>query len=347
MNYIKTSINFIPFKTIIGFIKEFNSMYDNRTILLNLFGNVIALMPMAFFLPMLFPKQNQFKRFLFTITLIVFGIELVQLLTASGSFDIDDFILNISGSSIMYLILQIKSVNNLIRNIFWLENNKIAKKSIAIMVVVALMIILLIIGVFTFRTRLYNRNYDEFNRLHNPIITIIDESNGICTETLDLFYENEFYEYYFTCAKSNEIYADIEGEQKYLVKDFLSEKTDYHYDINRMLQRLDFYHIGYEKKNKYQYISFCVKVPPYSNNNVVSPNTDIMIDNPEILEAKFDYNNALFENFNYDIDLHLIPKKMGTTMIHISFKDQENKVLEVYQYTIIVDEQFHVSFEEK
>ena len=50
--------------------------------------------------------------------LIVLIIELLQLITLSGSFDIDDLILYVFGAVILYLILKIKKVNQLIHKIF-------------------------------------------------------------------------------------------------------------------------------------------------------------------------------------------------------------------------------------
>lgn len=348
LDFIKNSINLIPFKTIIGFIKEFNSLYDSRTILLNLFGNFIALMPMAFFLPLLFKKQNKFKYFFITIALIVFGIELTQLLTASGRFDIDDFILNVFGASFMYFILKIKDVNKLIKNIFLLEKNKISKNSIIKIVLSIFVLILLSIGIVKFRNNLYNANYDEYNRIHNPQITIIDESDNICDDTLDLFYEDDLYQYYFTCKKSDKVYADVLEDKKYLIKDFMQNET-YNYDINRMLQRLDFYNIDYVKENKYKYITFDVKVPTDSTGSYSSPRTNVNITNEDILKVKFDYSNADFnDDSNYKIDLHLIPIKSGNTTINISFRNNDNDnndLLESNKYSIIIDNELNVSFE--
>ena len=109
--------------------------------MLNLLGNIVACMPFAFFLPLLFKKQNNLKRFALTMIIIVLTIELLQFVTLSGSCDIDDIILNVSGAIIMYAILKIKSVNNLIKNIFLLEKNKVEKKSI-IMIIICIVIIL-------------------------------------------------------------------------------------------------------------------------------------------------------------------------------------------------------------
>ena len=125
--YFENTVNLVPFKTIMMYIKQFDSMYATRTVLLNLLGNIIALMPMAFFLPLLFKKQNKFRNFLLTTTGIILLIEVLQLITSSGRFDVDDLILNLSGALILYGIIKIKAVNNLIRNIFLLEKNRISK----------------------------------------------------------------------------------------------------------------------------------------------------------------------------------------------------------------------------
>ena len=340
--FVKHSINLIPFKTIIEFIKEFNSMYSNRTILLNLFGNLTALMPMAFFIPLLFKKQDKFKKFFITIVLIVFGIELAQLLTASGRFDIDDFILNVLGATLMYFILKIKDVNKLIKNIFLLEKNEIPKKSIILIIISVLFVILGAIGIVKFRTKLYNDNYDEFNRLHNPQITIIDETGDTCAEALDLFYEDRLYNYYFTCMKSDKVYADVKEDKKYLVKDFLMNEI-YNYDINRMLQRLDFYNVEYIKENKYKYITFDIKVPTYSDDSYYTPQTFVNISNKNILNIDYDYE--IVENAIFNYKFHLIPKISGTTTIDISFKDNDDNLLESYKYSVTIDKELDTSFE--
>ena len=53
-NYTHRSMNLIPFKTIIEYIRKFDSLLDTRAVMFNLLGNVVACMPFAFFLPLLF-----------------------------------------------------------------------------------------------------------------------------------------------------------------------------------------------------------------------------------------------------------------------------------------------------
>ena len=346
LSYVKNSINLIPFKTIIEFVKEFNSMYGSRTIILNLFGNFIALMPMAFFLPLLFKKQNKFKNFFLTIILIVLGIEIVQLLTASGRFDIDDIILNVSGAILMYFILKIKNVNKLIKNIFLLEKNKISKKSLIMIIVSILLVILGFMMLIKFRDKLYNDKYDEYNKIHNPQITIIDESNDTCSNELDLFYEDDLYKYYFTCVKSDKVYALVNDEEKYLVRDFMKNEI-YNYDINRMLEILDFYDIDYVKENKYKYISLDVKVSLKSNDgyvSYVSPDIYIDIVDKNILNTKYEYIDN-FEKETYEYKIFLIPKLSGSTTINIWFQDDENNIIENYKYFVKIDENLNIEYE--
>lgn len=104
------SINLIPFKTIIEYIDR-----NDFISFINIFGNILAFMPMGFFLPILFPKQNTFKTFIFTNTIIILIIETMQLLSESGSFDIDDFILNLTGAIIIFKIVKYDKINKLIK----------------------------------------------------------------------------------------------------------------------------------------------------------------------------------------------------------------------------------------
>lgn len=117
--YMNSSFNIIPFKTIKLYFNGYNGGYLSKSLFLyNMIGNLCALMPLSFFLPLLFKKQNNIIIFILTIILIVIGIESMQFLTLSGSCDIDDLILNLSGSLVLYLILKIKPINKVIRKTF-------------------------------------------------------------------------------------------------------------------------------------------------------------------------------------------------------------------------------------
>ncbi len=117
-DYYYNVVNFIPFKMIIKFIvKLINHEMELSMFIRNIFGNFIACMPFAFFLPRLFRKENNIKTFLITMFIIVSIIEITQFITLSGTFDIDDYILNISGAYLMFNILKMKKINLLIDKI--------------------------------------------------------------------------------------------------------------------------------------------------------------------------------------------------------------------------------------
>lgn len=122
-NYIHNSLNLIPFKTIMEYIMPPNILLS-RIVIVNVLGNIFACMPFGFFLPLLFKKQNDFIVFTITMIVIVLIIELLQFATLSGSCDIDDFILNVLGAVIMYLILRVKKIKNVVQNIFLIKDMK-------------------------------------------------------------------------------------------------------------------------------------------------------------------------------------------------------------------------------
>ena len=69
---------------------------------LNLVGNVIAFVPFGFFLPLLMHKMRYFgKTILFGFEASVL-IEVIQLFSKVGSFDVDDILLNTAGVVLGY-----------------------------------------------------------------------------------------------------------------------------------------------------------------------------------------------------------------------------------------------------
>ena len=75
-------------------------------------------MPCGIFIPLMFKGINKYYKFLILMIFIILLIEVLQFLTMSGSFDIDDLILNLLGASIIYFITRIKCINKFIHKIF-------------------------------------------------------------------------------------------------------------------------------------------------------------------------------------------------------------------------------------
>ena len=96
------------------FIEYFDGDLSLTLLIQNIIGNFVVCMPFAFFLPRLLKKENNLKVFLITMFVIVSVIELTQFLTLSGTFDVDDYLLNISGAIIMFKLLHNNKINNMI-----------------------------------------------------------------------------------------------------------------------------------------------------------------------------------------------------------------------------------------
>lgn len=113
--YLKYSLNIIPFRTIALYISSiFTHAYPAEVIVKNLLGNLCAFMPFSFFLPTLFKRVNNWKRFMLCVTGIAVAVELLQLALMLGSCDIDDVILNAGGAWLMYALLTRPAVRNII-----------------------------------------------------------------------------------------------------------------------------------------------------------------------------------------------------------------------------------------
>lgn len=111
-----SSLNLIPFKTINSYIR--NCLSDSIAFY-NIFGNLIVLMPLSFLIMLKDDKNINIKNQTIKLTIMVIIIELLQFIFNCGIFDIDDFILNIGGSLLFYIIISRTKLIYKIRKIFY------------------------------------------------------------------------------------------------------------------------------------------------------------------------------------------------------------------------------------
>lgn len=331
--YVESSVNLIPFKTIIGYTKDiFTSLLDTSNIFANLLGNLVCMMPFAFFIPMLFKKINNTKKFLLTILCITLGIELIQFITFSGSCDIDDVILNTLGAFIMYKILNIKDIKNLIKNIFLLEKNKIDKKKLVKVLTPIIVVVVLCFGLYKIGTKFYDNNLDDWISKYNYKLEIIDETES-CDTALELFYENELYEYYFDCIKSDSVYARINDGEKYLVKELLTNNpTDYVISIDKF-ERAG---LKFTKKEKYEKINLYYEGNVYLSKEKIDDETILGIGWGNSIQGEF-----------LSQEVFLIPKKEGTTLLSLDiYNGSTSELVETLKYEITINSSLEVSYNE-
>ncbi len=123
--YLSQKINLIPFATVRLFINAYKSAnLQTYVVLENIFGNLFVLMPFAVFVPFLFKWVNTTSRFLMVMSVFVFCIEVLQIVFLTGSADIDDFILNVSGAMAAYFILKIPMIKRFINKFIFGEINE-------------------------------------------------------------------------------------------------------------------------------------------------------------------------------------------------------------------------------
>lgn len=78
----------------------------------NLVGNVVVFMPFGFLLPYVIAWGRNFFVMLLNAFIFVLGIEVFQLFSAFGAFDVDDILLNCLGAAWGYIIFMIwESIN--------------------------------------------------------------------------------------------------------------------------------------------------------------------------------------------------------------------------------------------
>ena len=97
------SYNLVPFKEIRRFI-VYRDILGYRAVFLNIFGNVAAFLPFGFFLPEIWRQVGRWYTMIVLSFTTSLCIELMQLVTKVGSFDVDDLLLNTIGGYLGYLL---------------------------------------------------------------------------------------------------------------------------------------------------------------------------------------------------------------------------------------------------
>ena len=90
--------NFTLFKTVkmyIDYAYKLNSVE-------NLAGNVLVFVPLGFLLPLVSDEMRRFPVVMLNAFTFVLGIEVFQLFSAFGAFDVDDIMLNCLGAALGY-----------------------------------------------------------------------------------------------------------------------------------------------------------------------------------------------------------------------------------------------------
>ena len=92
--YVMGGFNLVPLRSLSEQIGSILAGQDVARGIVYLVGNLAGFAPFGFFLPALFVRQRKLPTFLITVLLAIATLELAQVFTMRGCFDIDDIILN-------------------------------------------------------------------------------------------------------------------------------------------------------------------------------------------------------------------------------------------------------------
>ena len=103
---VQQNMNLEPFHTIKLFWNVLDREEYRLMAIINLGGNVGKFIPMGFFLPTIWKSMRKWWKTWMATLLIMLVVELTQLLTLRGTFDVDDLILNLLGAAIGYCVFR-------------------------------------------------------------------------------------------------------------------------------------------------------------------------------------------------------------------------------------------------
>ena len=106
-----SEINLIPLKTIRKFwdsmLQSFGTGWGEALFVIsfiNLVGNIVMFVPLGFFPPFVWKPFSGFWADMALCAAVITAVEILQFVTGLGYADIDDFILNIVGAAIGWLV---------------------------------------------------------------------------------------------------------------------------------------------------------------------------------------------------------------------------------------------------
>ena len=107
---LQQNINLVPLLTIRNYLQVVMHRTNDSVLIhciINLVGTVVLFIPPGWLLPHIWKRYRNFFRFFLTCITAILLVEVTQLLTLLGSFDVDDVILNMAALVLGYLTYMI------------------------------------------------------------------------------------------------------------------------------------------------------------------------------------------------------------------------------------------------
>ena len=109
---LQHNANLTPLRTIKNYLwilKHPSTRYLRNQSIINLGGNVILFMPAGWLFPKVWPFLRKFFIFLAFCAGVILLVEITQLFTMLGSFDVDDLLLNLAGMILGFVLFKISA----------------------------------------------------------------------------------------------------------------------------------------------------------------------------------------------------------------------------------------------
>ena len=317
--------NLIPFRTIL-------SINNNHFILKTLIYNFVIFIPFGFIIYKLKDENKYFKNYLITITFLAILIRGIGYLFHYMVFDIDDIILNITGSLITYYIIKKNKFNIKI---------KIKEKTKTIWIII-MYIIIILISIYKMlggSVSFYNIYHRDFSH-----ITCIKSSEKLITSKGN-------YHYYSTCDYKNSYV--IAGYYQYSISDYINSFYFKESDMDKLkvYQKAILHDIKvYQKDNNIQEIKSNTYTKKYLVNidyitlykdNTLYEIKDIIPDEINIYSlVKFNgnkdfgkYHVIIYQGEYFDIiNIHLLDKAGSEYIIPKDYLLNESNVNKLYNH---------------
>ena len=123
--YIRYSVNLIPFKTIWDYAMDVMvKPWMLGIAIRNVLGNLVLFYPMGIFLSCLFPRIRTLKQTVLISLCTILSVECIQLIFRRGIFDVDDLILNMAGWLLGFLTLSVPFIRRTLTKICFLKEGE-------------------------------------------------------------------------------------------------------------------------------------------------------------------------------------------------------------------------------
>lgn len=198
-NYYIKKINLIPFKTIIGYVLSISNF---KLFLYNIVGNLVALIPLSIIILLKDEKNKSIKKQFLFLSISSFMIEFFHLLFSAGSFDIDDYILNVLGPILFILLINKLNVTQKIINVFNSDFNIRHNMKFCIYILVFSLILLFS---FILVYELIDNNYNDDNIVASEKVYLMENENCEGENGTEMSIEDAFKVGFITSDNFNEI----------------------------------------------------------------------------------------------------------------------------------------------